>query len=218
MHRFVWNLAWSNPGEKDANVPDGDEGRPPRGPRAVPGIYQVRLTIDGKTVTQPLTIVMDPRSPATPASLEQQLQLGQQIFAEVISSRRTLAEVKSVQKQLSELQPKIGGDHADLRAAASQLETEIRRILASNDDSSTLGLERATAGLAAALAVVESGDRAVPSQAVVLYQESSQAWKLHLADWNHVKTNWLPQINQHLRQSNIAPIAVSELTEDVDTG
>jgi hypothetical protein len=51
-----------------------------------------------------------------------------------------------------------------------------------------------------------------------LYQESSQAWKLHLADWNHVKTNWLPQINQHLRQSNIAPIAVSELTEDVDTG
>ena len=219
MHRFVWNLAWGAPGEKDANVPDADEGRPPRGPRAVPGTYQVRLTVDGKTLTQPLSIVMDPRSPATPASLGQQLQLGREIFAQAISSRKVLAELKSVQQQLSELQNKLGGDHGDLKAAASQLETEIRKILAGSDDSSTsAGLERANAGLATALAVVESGDRAVPSQAIVLYHESSQVLKLRIADWNHVKTNWLPQINQHLRQNNIAPITVSELTEDVDTG
>jgi hypothetical protein len=216
MHRFVWNLAWGSPGEKDANAPDGDEGRPPRGPRAVPGIYEVRLTIDGRTLTQPLSIVMDPRSPATPDDLEQQLQLGREIFAKAINSRRTLAEVKSVQKQLSDLEQKVG-DHADLKSALSQLETEIRKILAGSADSSTSGLEGTTAGIAAALAVVESGDRAVPSQAVALYQESNQAWKRCLADWNHVKTNWLPQINQHLRQNNIAPIAISELTEDVDT-
>ncbi len=86
MHRFVWNLAWGNPGPKPAAQPSGDEYRSPRGPRAVPGAYQVRVTIDGKTLTQPLKIVMDPRSPATARDLEQQLQLGRQIFAEANSS------------------------------------------------------------------------------------------------------------------------------------
>jgi photosystem II stability/assembly factor-like uncharacterized protein len=218
MHRFVWDLAWGSPGAKGAQMPDDDEYRPPRGPRAVPGVYQVKLTVDGKTWAQPLKIVMDPRSPATSRDLEQQLQLGRQIFAEAISSRRTLAEIKSVQKQLSELEQRLA-NHADLKSAAAQLEAEIRRILAgSEDDASHVGLERTASGLAAALAAVESGDRAAPSQTMTLYHESSEALKLRIADWNHVKTNWLPQINQHLRQGNMAPITISEIAEEPELG
>jgi len=69
----------------------------------VPGIYQVRLTVDGKAQDQPLKVVMDPRSPATAEVLAQQLRLGQQIFGETIAARRALAEIESVQKQLTEL-------------------------------------------------------------------------------------------------------------------
>jgi hypothetical protein len=217
MHRFVWNLTWGVPGEKTADLPDDDEVRVPQGPRAVPGTYQVKLTVDGKTRVQPLKIIMDPRSPATPHDLEQQLQLGRQIFAEAMSSRRVLAELKSMQKQLSDLQEKLAGDHADLKTAVSQLETEILRIRTGGRDSTNaVGMERASTGLASALAVVESGDRAVPSQAIALYHESSQAMKLRIADWNHVKTNWLPQLNQHLRQRNMTPIAISEIADDGD--
>jgi hypothetical protein len=42
--------------------------------------------------------------------------------------------------------------------------------------------------------------------------------KARIADWNHVKTNWLPQLNQHLRQENMTPIAVSEIAEEVESG
>jgi hypothetical protein len=116
------------------------------------------------------------------------------------------------------LQQKLGSDHADFKTAASQLKTEIEKILAGNRDSASnaVGLQNASAGLASALAVVESGDRAVPSQAIALYQESSQAMKQRIADWNHVKTNWLPQLNQHLRQANMTPIAVSEAAEEAE--
>jgi photosystem II stability/assembly factor-like uncharacterized protein len=220
MHRFVWNLAWGAPGGKTPDQLSEEEYRVPRGPRAAPGTYQVLLNIDGRILTQPLKIVMDPRSPATPHDLEQQLQLGRQIFAEVISSRQTLAEIKSVQKQLSDVAQKLGGGHADLKSALSQLESEIRKILAGSEDpkNSAVGLEDANKGLASALAVVESSDRAVPSQAIALYHESSQALKLRITDWNHVKTNWLPQLNQHLRQGGIAPIVISEIVEEVDEG
>ncbi len=211
MHRFVWNLAWGNPEGNAAVALGDDEYRTLKSPRAMPGIYQVRLTIDDKTFSQPLKIVMDSRSSATQRDLEQQLHLGLEIFSEAIRGRKLLSEIKAVQKQLTDLEPKLDG-HADLKAAVSQLESEIRRILAGTDDSTPKkeGLENASTELASALAVVESSDRPVPSQAIALYHESADALKMRLADWNHVKTNWLPQLNQHLRQHNFTPIEFTE--------
>ncbi|HEY2684961.1 MAG TPA: hypothetical protein VGI93_15695 [Steroidobacteraceae bacterium] len=40
------------------------------GPIAAPGTYSVRLTVDGQTFTQPLTIVSDPHAPGSPADIE----------------------------------------------------------------------------------------------------------------------------------------------------
>ncbi len=105
MHRFVWDLAWGSSGGPDAD--EDSEYRNPSGPKVVPGIYQVRLTVDGKTQEQALKIIMDPRSAATPEVLAEQLQLGQQIFGETIEARRALAEIGSVQKQLADIQQKL---------------------------------------------------------------------------------------------------------------
>jgi hypothetical protein len=40
------------------------------GPIAAPGVYSVRLTVDGQTFTQPLTVVRDPHAPGSPADIE----------------------------------------------------------------------------------------------------------------------------------------------------
>ena len=40
------------------------------GPIAAPGAYSVRLTVDGQTFTQPLTIVSDPHAPGSAADIE----------------------------------------------------------------------------------------------------------------------------------------------------
>src|SRR6267378_2981990 len=82
MHRFVWNLTWGSSGGPSSD--EDAEMRNPRGPKAVPGDYQVRLTVDGKVQNQSLKVVMDPRSPATPEVLAQQLQLGRQMFGETV--------------------------------------------------------------------------------------------------------------------------------------
>ena len=46
MHRFVWNLTWGSSGGPSAD--EEAEYRNPSGPKAVPGAYEVRLTVDGK--------------------------------------------------------------------------------------------------------------------------------------------------------------------------
>src|SRR4029077_19016826 len=76
MHRFVWNFTWGSSGGPSAD--EEAEYRNPSGPKVVPGVYQLRLTVDGRTQSQALEVVMDPRSPATREILQQQMELGQQ--------------------------------------------------------------------------------------------------------------------------------------------
>ncbi len=76
MHRFTWDIHY-DPIAADGGGRGGGGGGngavPHRtysgvnSPWAPPGVYTVRLTANGKTLTQPITIKMDPRVKITPA-------------------------------------------------------------------------------------------------------------------------------------------------------
>jgi len=53
----------------------------PLGPLVPPGAYTLRLTVDGKTYNQPVTVVNDPRSPATAADVRAQYALETRVVA-----------------------------------------------------------------------------------------------------------------------------------------
>jgi photosystem II stability/assembly factor-like uncharacterized protein len=215
-HRFVWNLTWGSSGGPSAD--EDAEVRNPSGPKAVPGIYQVRLTVEGKTHDQSLKIDQDPRSPATPETLAQQLQLGRQIFGETIEARRALAEINSVQKQLADMEPKLEARSTQIESALADAQSVISKILTNQKRTpgEGPGLQDAYTGLASALRVVEGGDRAVPSQAVAVYRESSPQVKTCIAEWAGFKQTKLTQLNQQLREANLAPIAIAEIEQQVE--
>jgi len=54
-------------------------------PWAPPGAYTVRLTVDGHSMTQPLTIKMDPRVTTPPAALEQLYSLTTEMYNTAVS-------------------------------------------------------------------------------------------------------------------------------------
>jgi hypothetical protein len=58
-----------------STVAGSDVPRQPQGPQAVPGRYQIRLTVDGKSYTRPLKLVMDPRVKTSVQDLEKQFVL-----------------------------------------------------------------------------------------------------------------------------------------------
>jgi photosystem II stability/assembly factor-like uncharacterized protein len=70
LNRFVWDVHYNDPG-----------------PMAPPGAYTVRLTVAGKSYTQPLIVKMDPRSTATPTELSQQFELGLKISQALARSK-----------------------------------------------------------------------------------------------------------------------------------
>ena len=218
-HRFVWDLTWRSSGGPSAD--EESEYRNPSGPKVVPGVYEARLTVDGQAQNQPLQVIMDPRSAATREVLQQQLQLGKQMYTETIEARRALAEIGALQKQLGDMQRTVGEQDSALKSALVDAQSEIGKILtpkatAENEKKDQpAGLQDAYTGLASALRAVEGGDRATPAQAIAVYEESSKGVKAGITAWTKFKQAKLPQLNQKLRDGNLPPIAIFQIEQEV---
>ena len=55
----------------------------------------------------------------------------------------------------------------------------------------------------------------MPSQAIAVYQESSQQVKARVAEWTRFKQTNLVDLNQKLREANFAPVAIAEVAREV---
>ncbi len=95
LHRFLWDYRYARPKAVAYDYPISaiyhDTPLAPQGVLALPGLYTVKLSVDGRTYTQPLTLRMDPRVPASPSQLREQFALAQTIaglMAKTASNKR----------------------------------------------------------------------------------------------------------------------------------
>lgn len=155
---------------------------------------------------QPLKVVMDPRSSATPAELAEQQRVGLEIFGAVRSARSALAEIASAKKKLAEVKQKAASKDEMLEQIKS-LESAINDIeKGSKQASGEMGLETASSGLSSALRVVESSDRPIPSQALELYKDASKAAGHRIAQWTQLKASELVKLNNALQHSGLSTV------------
>ena len=215
MHRLLWDLRWSSAGRSE-ELDDDEAPGAPRGPRVVPGNYQIKLMVGGTTFMQPLKVEMDPRSPVATAELKKQLELGLTIFDAARRSRRAVVEISAVKKRLDEVKQQLQGKNPELIGELSNLQSAITKIEKGSGGSpgTVTGLETANTGLAASLRVVEGGDRTAPSQAVELFQQADQAAAVGIAEWTKLKSGQLAQFNEALRKAGIPAIQISQIEQE----
>ncbi len=125
MHRFSWDLHLDPVDPLDL-VPVGDEeatGAVPHrtyplvnAPWAPVGNYSVRLTVDGATFTQPLTLKMDPRVKTSAAAMAQLTALSTEMYNGAMDAHKAFGQVRGLVAQLD----KMSG--ADVDALKAQLE------------------------------------------------------------------------------------------------
>lgn len=84
LNRINWDMRYDDPPSDGEHVTiravPGDTPMHYQGPLALPGLYTVRLTVDGTTSSQTVRLRNDPRSPATPADLLAQHALQMHIY------------------------------------------------------------------------------------------------------------------------------------------
>ena len=209
MHRYSWNLRWGGSGE-GTDSDDDDGWGAPRPPRIAPGDYTLKLTVDGKTFTQPLKVAMDPRSPATPQILAQQQKLGLQMYGEAIQTRKVLTDMDVVTKKLAALKPQVQSSHPELISQITAIESAMKAIKSGTPGppGTISGLTAASAALASALRGVEGGDRTTPSQVLEIYRLADEAAKSCLADWQKLQNGALAELSRSSQSQGLPAVTL----------
>jgi hypothetical protein len=104
MNRFAWDLRYNEP----IQIPGAFYStNGPRGPLALPGDYQVKLTANGKTQTATLHLVIDPRTKDHEAELPKQFELSTQVTARISELHQAVNEIRDVKSQIKALHTKV---------------------------------------------------------------------------------------------------------------
>jgi hypothetical protein len=126
-HRFAWDLHYNPIGTAEGPPEDDDaaQGAVPRhtypavnAPWAPPGTYTVRLTADGKSYTQPLTLRLDPRVKTPAAGLTQLATLSREMYDGAVAAHAAYNQARALSAQLDKV---TGPDVAALKAKVDSL-------------------------------------------------------------------------------------------------
>ena len=123
-NRFVWDMRY--PGYK--TFPGMVfYGSPNLGPKAVPGKYKVRLTVNGQSQEQEFEILKDPRINTTLPELQAQFDFLTKVRDKVSDANQGVADIRKIKDDLGSLKSKIGAEphYNDLREAMKKFEEEL---------------------------------------------------------------------------------------------
>lgn len=70
--------------------------------------YQVKLTVDGQTMTQTFEVKSDPRLTTSVADYAKQLDLSSKIRRKLIETHNAIIQIRDVKKQIDNLVKRVG--------------------------------------------------------------------------------------------------------------
>ncbi len=134
-NRFAWNLRYNPPPafahdlEGQMNTVAGTVTPGPHGPQVIPGVYTLKLTVDGHVYTRHVTVMNDPRvgqSPAIMDALRAQNRLTRLSYHGMYQAYEGRNEVNAVKAQLASLLHR--DPPGDVAAQAKKLEADLTKI------------------------------------------------------------------------------------------
>ena len=217
LNRFVWDLRY----EGTSRVPEYyifEYKDGVRGPRAVPGKYQVRLTVESKSQTAPLEIKLDARLNVSQADLQRQFDLGLQIRDEISRIYDAVNQIQDVRAQVDGLRKRLPENDSTkpIRTSAHDLD---QKLVAARDDLIQIKVkanedslaypQRVDAKLASLAIAVIGGNDSAPTEAS--YQAFAKLKKQtddYLAHWSEIQRTDLAAFQKLTAGQNIQAIVV----------
>ncbi len=236
LNRVNWDLHYDDPPafrhdlEGQMNTVAGATTPGPHGPQVIPGVYTLKLTVDGQVYTRDVTVMNDPRvgqSPELMAALRAQDRLTMLAYHGMQQSYEGNREVDMVKAQLASLmQSNLPGDVAAqakvLDASLTKIEGEmpsggpgsffrrpvpktgeLQSFLTLNNDYSTM------------VSMTQVGLDMAPTPTQVA------TWENNCRNYNRTVEAWKAAQNQiadlnvllgknHLQELNVAPIKLAD--------
>jgi hypothetical protein len=222
LNRFVWDLHY----EEATRVPNyflWEYGDGAKGPLALPGNYQVRLTANGKSLTAPFEVKIDPRVTTSPSDLEKQFKLQMDVREQLNRVYEAVNQIQDVREQLGGLKKRlVPADSKALLDGASSLDAKLITVrdplinfkISASEDSLAYapGIDAKLAFLS--MAVAGFAD-AAPTEAE--FQEFDKLKKQTdelLASWDHVRNADITSFQKLAAEQNVHSIYVPDVKSE----
>ncbi|MBI3402692.1 MAG: glycosyl hydrolase [Acidobacteria bacterium] len=222
LHRLNWDMRYAGATDFPGLIMWAASSR---GPQAPPATYQVRVTADGQTETQPFTIRREPHvlKDVSDQDLREQFDLAIQIRDKASAANEAVLLIRGIKSQIEERKKDARAAPVvraleDLAKALSDVESEIYQVkLQSSQDPLNFPI-KLNNKIAALQGVVESADVRPTEQVYTVFrtlvgQLDQQLSKLDSA----VKTR-MPTVNQTLQRQQVAPLKAEPLKTQATDG
>jgi photosystem II stability/assembly factor-like uncharacterized protein len=214
MHRWIWDLHYSAPHAVRHDYPiaaiPGDTPRYPLGPNALPGSYTARLTVNGKSYTEPLTVKMDPRIKISTVALKKKFDLEVHLASLLSQTSDAVSQAGSIREPLQKLTEQASGQAPDALKAFQNKLVEVAGaqpgMAPPAPDVVTLARTNSqVAGLYGRVWQADAEPTASEYEAVTSVEgDISDGMKR----WNELKNSDLPALNRELRKANLPEVRI----------
>ena len=217
MNRFAWDFRYDPPAQIAGAF---YEGPPPRGPLVIPGTYQVKLTVKGKSQTAPLEVKLDPRlqNSVTAADMQKQIEFALKVEQDIDALHRAIMQMRELRTNLQTLQKWAGEGSSshEVISAAHGLEQKmapVEELLMQVKMKSSEGNLRYPNMLNEQYAsfndLVQGVDGAPTAQQLLVFDELHSRLNTQLSSWQEIVRADVPALNELMRKQGVPTLAVS---------
>jgi photosystem II stability/assembly factor-like uncharacterized protein len=214
MNRFAWDLHYDDPIQTPGAFYYG-EG--PRGPLALPGDFQVKLTVTGKSQTAPLHLAIDPRIKDAGAALPKQFDLSSKVVSRIGELHQAINEIRDVKTQIQSVRKRFGAEER-LKPALTAADELAKKMSAVEEQLIQVNMKGTEGNLAfpnmlneafySFSLTIQAADYGPTQPQYELFKMLSERLDEQLKKWAQLKSDEIPKIATLIQQMELPAISV----------
>ena len=216
-NQFIWNMRYA-----DA---DGFEGlimwaASLTGPKAMPGMYKARLSVNGKAQETDFEILKDPRTSGTLADIKEQFDFSIAVRDKLTDTHKAIKRIRTAREQINRVtEPMKGKDEMkEVNEMAKSILEDMKKIeealYQTKNKSGQDPLNypvRLNNKLGALASEVDGGDYHPSQQVKAVHKEITEKIDEQLNLLNKVMTDKVPKFNELVKQKQVSAISIGDV-------
>jgi photosystem II stability/assembly factor-like uncharacterized protein len=216
MNRFAWDIRYNDPIQIPGAFYGGDG---PKGPLALPGDYQVKMTVAGKTQTAPLHLAIDPRTKGQEGALQKQFTLSMQVNDRISQLHQAVNEIREVKSQIKNLHSRFGQDERlkpaltaadDLDKKMSDVEQQLVQVNMKGSEGNLAFPSMLNERFDSFSHFIDAGDTEPTKSQLEVFQLLNTKLDEQLKKWEQIKKDDLPKVSALIKQVDLPALIIAE--------
>jgi photosystem II stability/assembly factor-like uncharacterized protein len=214
MNRFAWDLRCDDPIQTPGAFYGGNG---PKGPLVLPGDYQVKMTVAGKSQTVPLHVAIDPRTKGQEEELQKQFALSKQVNDRISQLHQSINEIRDLKAQIKSLHTRFGDEQRvkaalaaadDMERKMSDVEQKLIQVSTKSSEGTLAFPTVLNEKFDTFSHVIDASDREPTKPQLEVFASLSKELDEQLQKWTQIKQDDLAKVSALIKQADLPALSI----------